>query len=591
MAGPVEARFDAAVNVVRSMPKKGAYQPSYDTMLKFYAFYKQAKEGECCESKPGFWDVVKKAKWEAWHGLGQMSKEEAMESYVFELKKVMQNLPNADEAAEFSEVLKSFYKVAYEGQDEPLPAILKVFEDEKPLQTIRIKEGLKSNGHHNPHHNSVPNGLIIKVPEVNGSCDEFSPEINGFPHQDSLAFGGFPHRDSLDLRNNGDYKLMEHQFSNGVNPVVIISPEDFEKHKEERDDSGFQNGISEVPPLRPSTRNADIPLPSVKNGLVLTSDESEDEFCDSIGPEHLHELQNGNNVEDQHLNLDDTLEQKIDSVDGSNCSGSPEHATNSTLTELSENSDLENNVQGSQLLTSTPYSKHVTFAVESSDSDRPVVVSSDLSQVVSTVREESCSEITSTVENGQASQADVAVTEFDLPGLISSEGSQKPSGILKSHHPVRECGGGDTSQHPSGRNHASRTWQTQGTRSKEGSSQELRASRFPRGHRRRGDSDSEDDDFTSDHTSGPDYDSAGDEVNDRILQALERLHQDMKSVLRRLSSMEEAVIARQDASPTSEQPWWKAFIPSKPLLFLILWPFIVNIIFYYFRQRKNSKRR
>lgn len=82
----------------------------------------------------------------------------------------------------------------------------------------------------------------------------------------------------------------------------------------------------------------------------------------------------------------------------------------------------------------------------------------------------------------------------------------------------------------------------------QGSSQELRASRFPRGHRRRGDSDSEDDDFTSDHTSGPDYDSAGDEVNDRILQALERLHQDMKSVLRRLSSMEEAVIARQVGS-------------------------------------------
>ena len=82
----------------------------------------------------------------------------------------------------------------------------------------------------------------------------------------------------------------------------------------------------------------------------------------------------------------------------------------------------------------------------------------------------------------------------------------------------------------------------------QGSSQELRASRFPRGHRRRGDSDSEDDDFTSDHTSGPDYDSAGDEVNDRILQALERLHQDMKSVLRRLSSMEEAVMSRQVSS-------------------------------------------
>jgi len=115
------------------------------------------------------------------------------------------------------------------------------------------------------------------------------------------------------------------------------------------------------------------------------------------------------------------------------------------------------------------------------------------------------------------------------------------------------------------------------------------ASRLPRAHRRRGDSDSEDE-FTSDHTSGPDYDSAGDEINDRILQALERLHQDMKSVLRRLGSMEEALTSRQDVAPRSEQPWWKAFIPSKPLVFLILWPFIVNIIFYYFRRRKNSHK-
>lgn len=71
-------------------------------------------------------------------------------------------------------------------------------------------------------------------------------------------------------------------------------------------------------------------------------------------------------------------------------------------------------------------------------------------------------------------------------------------------------------------------------------------SRPPRGHRRRSDSDSEDE-LTSDHTSGPDYDSAGDrdEINDRILQALERLHQDMKSVLRRLGTMEEAVLSRQ----------------------------------------------
>ena len=70
--------------------------------------------------------------------------------------------------------------------------------------------------------------------------------------------------------------------------------------------------------------------------------------------------------------------------------------------------------------------------------------------------------------------------------------------------------------------------------------------RLPRAHQRRSDSDSEDE-LTSDHTSGPDYDSGGDrdEINERILQALERLHQDMKSVLRRLNTMEEAILSQQ----------------------------------------------
>ena len=69
-------------------------------------------------------------------------------------------------------------------------------------------------------------------------------------------------------------------------------------------------------------------------------------------------------------------------------------------------------------------------------------------------------------------------------------------------------------------------------------------SRLPRGTKGGGDSDSEDE-FTSDHTSGPDYDSAGDELNDRVLIALERLHQDMKNVLRRLSSIEESISQSQ----------------------------------------------
>jgi hypothetical protein len=43
----------------------GPYQPSHETMLKFYSYYKQATQGPCNIGKPGFWDIVGKAKWYA----------------------------------------------------------------------------------------------------------------------------------------------------------------------------------------------------------------------------------------------------------------------------------------------------------------------------------------------------------------------------------------------------------------------------------------------------------------------------------------------------------------------------------------------
>lgn len=57
-------------------------------MLKFYALYKQAVEGPCNEPKPAFYEVVRGYKWRAWNSLGNMSKVEAMSTYVEELKKV-----------------------------------------------------------------------------------------------------------------------------------------------------------------------------------------------------------------------------------------------------------------------------------------------------------------------------------------------------------------------------------------------------------------------------------------------------------------------------------------------------------------------
>ena len=66
----------------------GPYQPSNDMMLMFYSLFKQATIGPCNIPKPAFWDIINKAKWNAWSALGGMSKEDAMGRYVEEIKKV-----------------------------------------------------------------------------------------------------------------------------------------------------------------------------------------------------------------------------------------------------------------------------------------------------------------------------------------------------------------------------------------------------------------------------------------------------------------------------------------------------------------------
>lgn len=105
-----EEKFNAAVNVIRNLPKNGSYQPSHDLMLKFYSYYKQATEGPCNDPKPGFWEVVKKAKWVAWSKLGNMSKEEAMKNYVEELKKIVETMSYTENVANFIGSLDSFYE-------------------------------------------------------------------------------------------------------------------------------------------------------------------------------------------------------------------------------------------------------------------------------------------------------------------------------------------------------------------------------------------------------------------------------------------------------------------------------------------------
>ena len=67
---------------------KGELQLSNEIKLKFYSYYKQVTEGPCNTEQPYFFKVVERAKWDAWNSFKNMSKEEAMQAYIDEMKKV-----------------------------------------------------------------------------------------------------------------------------------------------------------------------------------------------------------------------------------------------------------------------------------------------------------------------------------------------------------------------------------------------------------------------------------------------------------------------------------------------------------------------
>ncbi len=57
-------------------------RPDNATLLKIYALYKQGQGGDNGEVKPGFGDMVARAKWDAWNKLKGTQQDEAMRQYI-----------------------------------------------------------------------------------------------------------------------------------------------------------------------------------------------------------------------------------------------------------------------------------------------------------------------------------------------------------------------------------------------------------------------------------------------------------------------------------------------------------------------------
>jgi acyl-CoA-binding protein len=70
--------FEKAVADSKNLPEK----PDNATLLKIYSLYKQATAGDVDGKRPGFTDMVGRAKWDAWNELKGKGGDEAMQEYI-----------------------------------------------------------------------------------------------------------------------------------------------------------------------------------------------------------------------------------------------------------------------------------------------------------------------------------------------------------------------------------------------------------------------------------------------------------------------------------------------------------------------------
>ncbi len=74
----LQSRFEQAVAESKQLEAK----PDNLTLLRLYALYKQATQGDAAGERPGISDLVGRAKWDAWQALQGKDRDAAREDYI-----------------------------------------------------------------------------------------------------------------------------------------------------------------------------------------------------------------------------------------------------------------------------------------------------------------------------------------------------------------------------------------------------------------------------------------------------------------------------------------------------------------------------
>lgn len=74
----LQASFEAAVAASKTLSER----PDNQTLLQLYALYKQASAGDVEGKRPGFSDMIGRAKYDAWAAIKGTAKGDAMQRYI-----------------------------------------------------------------------------------------------------------------------------------------------------------------------------------------------------------------------------------------------------------------------------------------------------------------------------------------------------------------------------------------------------------------------------------------------------------------------------------------------------------------------------
>ncbi|GAA5805554.1 hypothetical protein HPULCUR_011073 [Helicostylum pulchrum] len=105
----ISQRYNKALYIVQHLPNSSNVQPTKDQRLELYSFYKQVSQGNINTPRPGIFDVVGRAKWDAWKKLEGITELKAKHAYVEILLQVaMEAYKKPAGRAQAHQIIQSF---------------------------------------------------------------------------------------------------------------------------------------------------------------------------------------------------------------------------------------------------------------------------------------------------------------------------------------------------------------------------------------------------------------------------------------------------------------------------------------------------